>query len=177
MRNQEFFLGRPVSSLQTTLRGIAALDSRILPVVPDGLYGRSTHASVRSFQQTYDLPATGETDLQTWNAISTVYSSLFPARQTPVIAPVWTVEQQLLPGSSNYHLLLVQAMLTALGDFFPDIPKPSLSGTLDIKTEEGLRRIQLAGGLPVSGNLDQQTWYHLNSLYRTMTGNGSGLSP
>ena len=51
MREPEYYLGRPVRSLQTMLRQIADTDSRVLPVIPDGHYGKSTYASVRSFQE------------------------------------------------------------------------------------------------------------------------------
>ena len=69
MREPEFYLGKPVRSLQTMLRHISEEDTRILPLIPDGVFGGNTYASVRSFQQTYQLPDTGAVDSSTWNSI------------------------------------------------------------------------------------------------------------
>jgi len=38
MREPAFYLGKPVRSLQTMLRHISEEDTRILPLIPDGVF-------------------------------------------------------------------------------------------------------------------------------------------
>jgi len=172
MRKPEFYLGKPVRSLQTMLRHISEEDTRILPLIPDGVFGGNTYASVRSFQQTYQLPDTGTVDSSTWDAIVSVHNQLLPTRFPPSILPVWPSDYRILPGESNDHIFLIQAMLAAISRYFPTQAAPALTGTLDEATENGLRWLQSAGGLTVTGTLDTTTWHYLTGLYRIMTGSG-----
>ena len=172
MREPEFYLGKPVRSLQTMLRHISEEDIRILPLIPDGVFGGNTYASVRSFQQTYQLPDTGTVDSSTWDAIVSVHNQLLPTRFSPGILPVWPSGNCILPGEANDHIFLIQAMLAAISRYFSTQTAPSLTGTLDEATENGLRWVQSAGGLTATGALDTTTWHYLTALYRIMTGSG-----
>ena len=173
MRSPETYLGNPVLSLQTMLRQISDFDSRILPVIPDGLYGPNTYASVRSFQEAYGLPVTGEVDNQTWNAIVEAFRKQAPERMQPVIEPYWFPGQSVLPGQKNIHLYLVQAMLLALSEYYPELSAPAVDGVLNPITEQDLKWIQSKADLPETGNLNTLTWRALNSLYRITTGAGT----
>ena len=173
MREPEYYLGNPVLSLQTMLRRISDSDARILPLIPDGYYGPNTIASVRSFQEAYSLPVTGSVDQQTWDSIVSAYTRVLPEQTAPVTQPLWFPGQSVQPGESNIHLYLVQAMLLALSQYYPDLTPPDqVNGTLDASTEQGLRWIQRAAGLPETGVLNTLTWHALNDLYRTTTGTG-----
>ena len=44
MNDADFYIGKPIRSLQTMLRVIAAADEAIPQVVPDGIYGPDTEA-------------------------------------------------------------------------------------------------------------------------------------
>lgn len=169
MRQPEFYLGNPVISLQTMLRQISDFDPRILPVIPDGLYGPNTYASVRSFQEAYGLPVTGQADNATWDAISQVYSRSLPERMQPAIEPFWFPGQSVQPGQGNIHLYLVQAMLLALSTYYPELEAPPVDGFLGSATEKDLRWIQKKAGLSQTGALNTLTWHALNSLYRITT--------
>lgn len=172
MRQPEIYQGNPVYSLQTMLRQISDFDPRVLPIVPDGYFGRSTHASVRSFQQAYGLPVTGDVDEATWNAIANTHNRALRERAMPVIEPVWFPGQSIDPGEENIHLFLVQAMLTALSRFYPELQAPAVNGILDSVTERDLKWIQKAAGLPQTGSLNTLTFHALTTLYRTATGTG-----
>ena len=50
MNDADFYIGKPIRSLQTMLRVIAAADEAIPQVVPDGIYGPDTEAAVTAFQ-------------------------------------------------------------------------------------------------------------------------------
>lgn len=172
MREADFYLGNPVYSLQTMLRQISDFDSRVLPVVPDGYFGPSTIASVRSFQQAYGLPVTGDVDEGTWNTIVRVHNMARAERNMPNIQPLWFPGQSIEPGEENVHLLLVQAMLTALSRYYPELEAPRLTGILDPVTEQDLKWIQQSADLPRTGALNTLTWHALTGLYRITTGIG-----
>ena len=161
-----------IQNLQTMLRTISQTDPRVLPVIPDGIYGSNTFASVLSFQSSRGLAQTGEVDRNTWDAIVATYDEAAPLLTLPGTTPAWSIGQSVQPGQFNYHIYLVQAMLAALSDFFPEFPTPALSGVLDDATQNGLRFIQAASSLPQTGVLDSATWYYLNGLYRAMTKDG-----
>lgn len=172
MRQPEFYLGRPVISLQTMLRQLSDHDPRILPVIPDGFYGPSTYASVRSFQEAYGLPVTGQVDISTWDTIADAHRRILPERVQPSIQPFWFPGQSIQPGERNVHLYLVQAMLLALSEYYPELEPPTVDGVLGPVTQRDLQWIQEKAGLEQSGALNTLTWHALNSLYRVTTGTG-----
>lgn len=65
-----------VRILQEYLARIAATYSSIPSVTPTGYFGTQTEASVRAFQTTFGLPATGVVDALVWTAIADLYSDL-----------------------------------------------------------------------------------------------------
>lgn len=172
MRYASSFLDRPVYSLQTMLRQIAALDAQILPNIPNGAYTESTKASVKSFQQAYDLPANGNVSLPVWDQIVSAYNRSLPLLLPPV-CPLLRFPLPIKPGAFNEHLRLAQAMLLSLSSYFSELNAPAVSGILDETTERGLRWIQAAADLPVNGILDVDTWNRLSHVYRLMIGDGS----
>lgn len=172
MRHPMFYPGRPITSLQTMLRQISDVDARVSPVIPDGQYGGSTYASVRSFQHANSLPADGSTDLNTWNAVVDAFDRSIHSVQIPNLTPQWSSKQSVQPGAFNYHLYVVQAMLAALADFFPTLSPPPITGTLDATTQEGLKWVQTAGGIEATGALNTATWNDLNAIFRTVIGTG-----
>ena len=172
MREPEAYFGRPVYSLQTMLRQIADADSRVLPVVPDGRYGRNTYASVRSFQEAHGLPPTGTADRETWDAIVREHNKILPELIPPATRPLWISGRSVEPGQCSIHLYLVQGLLTALSVLYPEVTVPPMSGCLDPVTEAGLRWVQKTAGLPQTGILNTATWHALNGLYRVAAGEG-----
>lgn len=143
-------LGRPIYNLQTMLRLISQADNRILPVIPDGIYGPNTFASVQSYQKYYGLAATGIVDLNTWNSIVSQYNA---------------VTSNLTP-SDGLHL--VQAMLLAVSGKYPDIQAPPVTGTSNVQTEAALQRIQKAADLPPSGTPTAETQQALRATYQSL---------
>lgn len=173
MRQPEFYLNRPITGLQTMLRLISNHDPRIFPVVPDGLYGPNTYASVRSFQEANGLSVTGQADQTTWDAIASAYAAYLPEERPPAIEPFWFPGQSIRPGERNIHLYLVQAMLLALSAEYPALAPPAVDGILNPETEQDLRWIQEKSGLPVTGILNTLTWHALTALYRASAGTGA----
>ena len=59
----------------------------------------------------------------------------------------------------------VQAILTVLSENYDSIARPEFTGILDNATSDALSTFQQITGLPMTGNLDKQTWKHLALHY------------
>ncbi len=170
--------GTPVRFLQTMLRQIAELDSAIPSVVPDGIYGRDTLASVSAFQRTHGLPVTGVTDLATWDAVVLAYQAgRAEIEAAEMLMPRLNRLQVLAPGEQNLHVLIVQGILTALARLYSDVPLVTCTGVNDDQTQQAVRWAQGVSALPVTGAVDRSTWQALARLYAAAArAGGAGLS-
>lgn len=65
--------GKYVKTIQNQLNAIAKSYPAIPKVKEDGIYGKSTAESVKTFQQIFGLPQSGVVDFKTWYEISRVY--------------------------------------------------------------------------------------------------------
>ena len=177
LNNETFFLGRPVTSLQTMLRIIAMDDSTLPTVLPDGIYGDQTVKAVRAFQRREGLPCTGITDEATWNAIRSCYH-----RARVELEPAAPLEigmqphQVILEGSDNLQVLLVQAMLHNLHQVYANLPDCCTSGVCDLQTTAAVRALQHCCGMTESGILNKELWRMLAGLYSQAIGNGDRKS-
>lgn len=166
MRPDESFLSQPIRSLQTMLRVIAEDDPAHKSLVPDGIYGPETMASVTAFQRLHGLPATGVTDQETWDAVVAVYEPAL-IRQDHA----WPLYINLDPGQvirrgeRHPHVSLAQGMLAVLSRVYDSIPLPSSGGLLDDATADSIASFQMLSGLPMTGHLDKITWKHLALHY------------
>ena len=74
--------GEYVGLLQEYLTGISIYDSSIPAVPITGYFGDQTYNAVIAFQQQYGLAADGIVGLETWNRITSIYSSLMDSSGT-----------------------------------------------------------------------------------------------
>lgn len=68
--------GNDVRIIQRQLNTISTTYLAIPTLRVDGIYGEATAESVRTFQQIFNLPQTGVTDLATWYEISEIYTAV-----------------------------------------------------------------------------------------------------
>ncbi len=68
--------GNSVRALQEQLNAIANNYPLINKLIEDGIYGESTSAAVRTFQEIFDLPVTGIVNFPTWYKISDVFNAV-----------------------------------------------------------------------------------------------------
>ncbi len=166
MRPEESFLGAPVRSLQTMLRVIAEARDDQLTVIPDGFYGTDTARAISNFQRNAGLPMTGVTNEETWNAVVAEYElALVQINQAQPIDVVFEPKQVIRRNEYHPNLYLAQSILVVLSKAFPGIPSPEITGNLDIPTADALRVFQAMNQIPVTGDLDRQTWRHLALQY------------
>ena len=70
----DYMLG--MKTIQQQLNTISNNYPLIKKVVVDGVYGASTAEAVRTFQQIFDLPETGEVNFPTWYSISNIFVAI-----------------------------------------------------------------------------------------------------
>lgn len=167
MNGMTAFHGKPVRSLQTMLRLIAAANPEISTVIPDGVYGMSTMRAVTSLQRYARLPATGVVDLATWNEIISMYYDAAEDLLSPQALEIFLQPgQRIVPGEENQHIHLVQAMFRAIGSLVAEVPPVEPNGRNDKATTQAIIWLQEISDLPATGELDRRTWRYLVGLYR-----------
>lgn len=170
MRLPESFIGQPIRSLQTMLRVIAEHDPNYVSLIPDGIYGAETVRAVSVFQRSHGLPVTGITDQTTWEAIVAAYEpALIQQDAAYPLNILLNPNQVIRKGERHPNLYLAQSILTVLSQVYRSIGLPSLNGLLDEATSDALASFQALSGLPMSGNLDKNTWKHLALQYPLAT--------
>ena len=170
MRPKESFVGQPVRSLQTMLRVIAESDDLQPSVIPDGIYGSQTATAVSTFQRRHALPVTGITDQETWDRIVESYTpALVEVGPVQPLEIILEPRQVIRREERHPNLYLVQAMLIVLADAYGSITAPGVTGILDIPTANALSEFQDLALLPVTGELDRQTWRQLALHYPMAT--------
>lgn len=165
------YIGKPIRSLQTMLRAVAAEHRDIPPVVPDGIFGADTEAAVRAFQRSSALPETGTVDNATWNQLVAVFLALdvFPAEPLRLqLQPGQTIS----PGARNRNLFLMQGMLLALSTRYQNLPAPAVTGVHDAASVRAVEALQTLAGLPATGTIDRATWRCLSRLHTLAIGDG-----
>ena len=176
MRPEESFVGQPVRSLQTMLRVLSKDDPSLPELVPDGIYGQETIGAVTAFQRGNNLPPTGITNQQTWDAITAAYDiALIRVGKAEPIEIIMDPGKVYRLGDSSPYLYLLQSMLLYLSTRFPTIETPSHNGTLDAPTAQALAGFQFLSGLPPTGELDKVTWKYLTKQF-TLNANRQDLT-
>ncbi len=171
MRPNESFVGQPIRSLQTMLRVIAQSDSRQPSVIPDGIYGADTINAVSNFQRNAGLPVTGVADQDTWEAVVRAYEpARIEAEEAQPLFIVLNPGQVIRQGERHPNVYLVQAILLVLSQAYESITPPGITGILDIPTVNSLSSFQEMSLIPVTGELDKNTWRNL-ALHYPMAAN------
>ena len=66
---------------------------------------------------------------------------------------------------AKLKLIAAMSIFGTIGLCVRSIPLPSLTGILDEATADSLSAFQYLAALPVTGNLDKNTWKHLTIHY------------
>ncbi len=166
MRPLESFVGQPIRSLQTMLRVIAEDDPRHKTLIPDGIYGPETMASVSTFQRLHGLPVTGVADQNTWEAIVAEYGpALINVEEAAQVDVILNPGEVIRRGQRHPVVFLAQGILAVLGEVYKSIGIPGQTGTLDDPTSDSLSSFQQLHNIPMTGNLDKRTWKYLTLHY------------
>ena len=145
-----------------------------IPKIPtvDGIYGERTEASVRAFQQIFDLTADGIVGPSTWYAIIRLYTAVtrlseLRSQGQQFYAVNWTYPDALRRGDSGNDVRLLQYMLSVLSEYIPQIPPVSIDGIFGEATENAVRALQRQEQLTEDGIVGRNTW---DALYDQFSG-------
>lgn len=156
--------GPNVVTLQVALNRIA----QSYPAIPkiaavDGIFGSRTEASVRTFQEIFNLTPDGIVGPATWYAVVRLYTAVtrlaeLRSQGQQFYAISWSPPNTLQQGSSGDKVRQLQYMLAILSDFIPSIPPVAVDGTYGPATRSAVLAAQRRFGLPETGTVDARTW-------------------
>ncbi len=162
------FLGQPIRSAQTFLREIANQYEEMPTVIPDGIFGEQTEASVKWFQNFRGLPVTGVIDKRTWDTLLEDYLFLLSEREPPVCVNILPKNfDVILPEEENRYLHSVQAMLKHLSLEFESVADLDVTGIHDENSVNSVKSLQKILGKEQTGSIDKDFWNDLVAIYES----------
>lgn len=171
------FLGQPIRSAQTFLREIGNRYEEMPTVIPDGIFGEQTEASVKWFQNFRGLPVTGVIDKKTWDTLLEDYLFLLSERQPPVCVNLLPKDfDVILPDEENHHLHPIQAMMKNLSSEFDTVENLEITGVHDEASVNSVKSLQKILGKEETGNIDKAFWNDLVAIYEAYIPEKESLS-
>ncbi|MBQ8236143.1 MAG: peptidoglycan-binding protein [Clostridia bacterium] len=170
MTQEELMLDkrRAVLQIQQWLRTLAQSGFPLPLIVPDGIYGPNTKEAVRIFQSLSGLAATGEVDYVTWLALRDDYRKVAAgvALTNPIFPFEYTLSDQKVTSGDRASLVyIIQALIEELLLVYTTLVDRAPSGIYDEQTAENIRILQEIWRLPVTGEVDRDTWNSLADAY------------
>ncbi len=166
MNKTDALWGNPVASLQTMLRQLCQVYD-FLPVVPiDGIFGELTLEAVLRYQQEKFPPVTGIVNKEVWEAIREDYVRNQPNLEKPRVLRAFPEGEDTLSfGNETSEIALFQMMFQLLSQQIAQIKPETPSGVFTQTLKDNVIWLQEVSGLPVTGELDRQSWDRLARLY------------
>lgn len=163
--------GPNVVTIQVALNRIAQ-NYPAIPKVPsiDGIFGPRTEATVRKFQEVFDLSADGIVGPATWYAIVRLYTAVtslaeLQSQGQRYYAINWNPPESLRLGSSGEKVRLLQYMLSVLSSFISEIPNITVDGIYGAATRAAVLSAQRYFRLPETGVVDAEIWNEIYDQY------------
>lgn len=169
--------GIEVQNIQYLLAYLSQFYNTIPPITIDGIYGPATTNAVIAFQETFDLPVTGEVDFDTWDVLYRTYLGFLET------IPFQYVEGNILPypgvplrlGSNDDSVRVLQEYLNFVAQFIDEIPSVNVTGFFGTQTQQAVLAFQRYAGIEPTGTVGSVTWNALANLYSDLY-NGSRLN-
>lgn len=140
--------------------------------IPDGVFSFDTEAAVRRFQEVFSLPADGIVGKSTWYAIQFIYNAVKRLNELDSEGITLNEVTQQYTGTSSLgdrgtEVQNIQYLLSYLAEFYNEIPPVAIDGIFGNATASAVRAAQELFDLPVTGEVDFDTW---DVLYQTYLG-------
>lgn len=160
-----------VKIIQTQLNRI----SRNYPAIPkiaveNGIFGVDTENAVRKFQEIFNLPVTGVIDKSTWYRIKQYYVGV--KKLSELVSEGISLEEATIPystvlreGMQGVDVSTLQYYLNIIAYFNPNLNLSPLDGIFGPSTTQAVREFQQFYGLPITGEVEEDTWRTLDKIY------------
>jgi peptidoglycan hydrolase-like protein with peptidoglycan-binding domain len=142
--------------------------SQNYPAIPklanvDGIFGSRTEASVRKFQEVFNLTPDGIVGPATWYALVRLYTAVtslseLRSQGQRFYAIAWNYPNGLEQGDTGQKVEHLQYMLSVLSAYIPEIPPIAVDGIFGSATRNAVLAAQRRFGLPQTGEVDAATW-------------------
>ena len=165
----------PIFEIQQYLRSLARDGYQIPLIIPDGIYGSETVNAVRVFQSLLGLPVTGRVDYDTWQALRAAYEEV--QRNNARSTPIYPFEEVLRDGKVTEGNILpliyiIQIILRTIGVAYQNLEEQEITGIYDSDTMRNVRDFQRINGIPITGEVDKETWDRLAEAYNKYLNRG-----
>lgn len=169
--------GNDVRIIQTQLNSISKNYPAINYItMPNGVFDTRTQDAVKTFQEVFFLPVTGEVDKATWYKIKRLFVGV--RRLTELNSMGITFEEATLPyeeslqqGSSGNSVKALQYYLNVIAYFNGNLNSLPIDGVFGTQTINAVNVFQNFYGLPVTGVVDRDTWNTITDIYRDIVNN------
>ncbi len=141
---------------------------KISPV--DGIFGSRTEASVRKFQEIFNLDVDGIVGKATWYALVRLYTAVtdlaeLRSQGQRFYSISWEYPNSPREGSTGEKVRHLQYMLAVLSEYIPQIPPLAVDGVFGKQTKESVLAAQRYFGLPETGVVNADTWEEIYDQY------------
>jgi len=156
--------GPSVVTAQVMLNRISQSYPAIPKINPvDGIFGAQTEASVRRFQEIFDLTVDGIIGRATWYALVRYYVAVtrlaeLRSQGQRFYANSWATTDPIEQGDRGVKVEHLQYMLSVLASFIPEIPDVTIDGIFGPATRNAVLAAQRRFGLPQTGIVNAETW-------------------
>ncbi len=164
--------GDDVQQLQIRLNRISKNYPAIPKIQPtDGFFGGETENAVKEFQRIFNLTPDGIVGRATWYSILRIYSSVKKLSELNSEGITFDEVSKEFPevltvGSTGSGVRLLQYYLSYISLFVPTVRQVALDGVFGGSTADAVRSFQTTYSLPVTGIVDETTWYELYNVYQ-----------
>jgi peptidoglycan hydrolase-like protein with peptidoglycan-binding domain len=140
--------------------------------LPDGVFSFDTEDAVRQFQEIFSLPADGIVGKSTWYAIQFIYNAVKKLNEINSEGIELSEVTQQYPGATvlgdtGLGVQNIQYLISYLSQYYSTIPAVAIDGSYGRNTADAVRSVQRTFDLPVTGEVDFNTW---DVMYRTYLG-------
>lgn len=159
-------LDNPVRSLQVMLRNLGKVYTFLPEIAIDGIFGEETLKALTLFQQELYPPATGIVTPELWNVMAKELQAYEEILEPPRSLRAFPEGDILFAtGDEKGEIALFQLMFSLLSKELKDIVPETPTGRYSSTLQDNVKWLQQRSALPVTGQLDRQTWGRLARLY------------
>ena len=163
--------GDQVKIIQSELNRI----SNNYPAIPkiekvNGIFGIDTENAVKKFQEVFNLSINGKVDYATWYKIKYIYNAVkrlndLYSEGIKEEESIVTFVSKLVYGDTGLLVKGLHYYLNVISFFDNELPLLEVNGVYNDNTKSMVMNFQRKYNLPVTGEVDANTWTKIKEIY------------